>query len=115
MRFVCLLPLVLGTMANADTLLSVAATAGTQSCAQQAAGANASCGVSSSVFVPAGPLYSQASASGNLAFGRSGGNDLSLGPQSIGPLDYSLQGNWSMGEGIGLSNQASVSLTAVLN
>lgn len=118
MRLVWLLPLVLtlGIRANADTSLSVTATAGAQSCADQAASASASCGVSSSVFVPAGQLYSPASASGTLSFGRSGGSEMmALGPPSIGTLDYSLQGNWSMGEGIGLSDQASVSLTAVLN
>jgi hypothetical protein len=109
-----LLP-VLHIIANADALLSVTATAGTQSCQMQSSNGSASCSASGTVFVPAGAFDSPVNASGALTFGHTQYTDaMSLGPPSIGTLDYTLAGNWSMGQGIGLNNQASVSLSAVL-
>lgn len=100
--------------AYADSLLSVIATAGPQTCQAQST-RSASCSASANVFIPAGQFESPATASGSLTFGRTGyAGILSLGPQSVGALDYSLAANWSMGQGIGLSAQASVSLSAVL-
>lgn len=112
---VCLLLSAPGGLVFADALVSVSATAGTQSCTQATA-ASASCSVSSSVYVPAGQFYSPVSAEGNIAFGATGSPAaLSLGPPTAGPLDYSLQSNWAMGQGIGLSGQVAVSLTAFIN
>ena len=112
---VCLLMPVLGGSVFADALLSVSATAGTQSC-QQSSTASASCSVNSSVYVPAGQFYSPVSASGSISFGvTSSPAALSLGPPALGTLDYSLQGDWTMGQGIGLSGQAAASLSASIN
>jgi hypothetical protein len=109
----CLLVPALSGLAFADALLSISATAGTQSCSQASA-ASASCSVSSSVYLPAGQFYSPVSAGGSISFGPTSFQG-ALGPQTPGPLDYSLQGNWAMGQGIGLSGQAAVSLTASIN
>jgi hypothetical protein len=104
--------LVLGRMAAADALLSVSATAGSESC-QQAAAASASCSVSSSIYVPGGQFYSPASASGNVSFGATVFPEtLLLGPQGVQSLDYFLNANWSMGQGIALNDEASVELSA---
>jgi hypothetical protein len=101
--------------ANADVLLSVTATAGPQTCQAQSTSGTASCTASANVFVPAGQFNSPVSASGTLTFGHTEYSQaISLGPESVGALDYSLNANWSMGQGIGLSNQASMTLHAVL-
>ena len=110
----CLLVPVLGGPVFADALLSVSAIAGAQSCSN-ASSSSASCNVNSSVYVPAGQFYSPVSAGGSLSFAPTDLAAPSLGPQTIGPLDYSLQGNWSMGQGIGLSGQAQVTLSATIN
>jgi hypothetical protein len=109
-----LLP-VLHTLSIADPLLSVTTTAGPQSCQTQSTSGTASCSASANVFVAAGQFNSPVSASGALTFGPTQYADaIAVGPQSIGALDYTLSANWSMGQGIGLSNQAGVSLSAVL-
>jgi len=110
----CLLVPTLGGPVFADALLSVSATAGAQSCSQTAA-SSASCSVSSSMSVAAGQFYSPVSAGGSIEFGSTDLATLSLGPPAVGPLDYSLEGDWSMGQGIGLSGQAGVTLTASLD
>jgi hypothetical protein len=110
--FFCLFVGMLGGSALADTALSVTASAGAQSCSQTGT-ASASCSVSSSVPVD-GEFNSPVYANGSLSFGPTnlGG---SPGPQSVGPLDYSLQGNWAMGQGIGLSGQAAATLSASID
>jgi hypothetical protein len=95
----------------ADTLLSVSAAAGTQSCSQSSAVA-AFCTVSSTVSLPGGGFSSPVYAGGSLSFGPTNFGAGSPGPQTVGPLDYSLEGNWAMGQGIGLSGQAAVTLSA---
>lgn len=106
---------IFGGTAFADALLSVSATAGQQQCDQFSA-ASASCTATSSVYVPAGQFYSPVSAAGSIAFGPTASpGGLSLGPQTIGTLDYSLQADWNMGQGIGLTGQAAVSLTATID
>lgn len=110
----CLLVATLGGPVFADALLSVSASAGAQSCSQTAA-SSASCSVSSSVYVAAGQFYSPVSAGGSIAFESTGLAALSIGPQAVGPLDYSLEGDWAMGQGIGLSGEAGVTLTASLD
>jgi hypothetical protein len=117
MRFLCasLLLVTLQTTATADALLSVTATAGPESCQVQSASGSASCSASANVFVPAGQFDSPATASGAISFGRTTYSQaVSLGPQPVVALDYSLAGNWSMGQGIGLSDQAGVSFNATL-
>lgn len=110
----CVLVPALGGCVFADALLSISATAGAQSCSQAAA-SSASCTVSSSVYVPAGQFYSPVSAGGSVSFSPTDLAALSVGPQTMGPLDYSLQGEWTMGQGIGISGQAQVTLTATID
>ncbi|MBV9761123.1 MAG: hypothetical protein JO340_11210 [Acidobacteriaceae bacterium] len=110
---VCLLVTVFGGGAFADALLSVSATAGSQQCEQFSA-ASASCGADSSVYVPAGQFYSPVSAQGYLSFEPTGSPD-GLGPSTVGTQDYTLQGNWNMGQGIGLVGQAGMSFMATIN
>lgn len=110
---VCLLIVVCCGSVFADALLSVSATAGAQSCSQTSA-VSATCNANSSVYVPAGQFYSPVSASGSISFGPTS-SPAALGPQSIGTLDYSLQGNWAMGEGIGVSGEAAAALTATIH
>jgi hypothetical protein len=106
---------ILQITAHADALLSITAAAGAQTCHRQSSSGTASCSASGSVWVPAGQFDSPVNASGTLSFGHTGESEaMSLGPQSISALDYSLAGSWSMGQGIGLSNQASMSLSATL-
>jgi hypothetical protein len=111
----CLVLPVLGGTVFADTLLSVNAAAGSQTCSQASA-ASASCSVSSTVYVPAGQFSSPVSAGGSISFASTGSPEaIGLGPSAAGPLDYTLQGNWSMGQGIALSGQAAVSLSATID
>jgi hypothetical protein len=93
--------------ATAGSLLSVNATAGPQSCQMQSASGIASCSTSASVLVPGGQFASPVTAGGTVSFGET--------PYSnAGPLDYTLSAYWNMGQGIGLSGQASVSIAANL-
>lgn len=110
---ICFLVSVFGGAAFADALISVSATAGPQQCEQSSA-ASVSCNATSSVYVPAAQFYSPVWAGGNLSFGPTSSPD-GLGPQSIGPLDYTLQGNWNMGQGIGVAGQAAISFTATID
>ena len=114
MRLLCLLVAITGGTVWGDALVSISATAGAQGCSRAGA-SSASCSVSSSVYVPAGQFYSPVSAGGNIFFAPTDLTAISLGPQAAGPLDYTLQGNWSMGQGIGLSGQAGVTLTASID
>jgi hypothetical protein len=102
-----------GGGAFADALLSVNAAAGPQQCVQSSA-ASASCNASASVYVPAGQFYSPVWAGGNFSFGPTAAPD-GLGPATIGTLDYTLQGNWNMGQGIAVAGQAQMSLTATID
>jgi hypothetical protein len=110
--FFCLIAAMLGGSASGDTLLSISASAGPQSCSQTGT-ASASCSVSSTIPVAGGQFNSPVYAGGSISFGSTnlGG---SPGPQTIGPLDYSLEGYWAMGQGIGLSGQAAVTVTALI-
>lgn len=114
LAILCLLVPVLSGPLFADALLSISASAGTQSCSQ-ASPSSASCNVSASVYVPGGQFYSPVSAGASLSFAPTNLAASSLGPQTAGPLDYSLQGDWTTGQGIGLSGQAQVTLTATIN
>lgn len=106
---------VLQITASAGTLLSVSAVAGAQSCQTQSTTGIASCSVSANVPIPAAQFDSPVSASGTISFGHTAYSaGTLLGPQSVGTLDYSLAGSWSMGQGIGLNDQVSVSLSAAL-
>jgi hypothetical protein len=93
--------------ASAGSLLSVNATAGPQSCQMQSASGVASCSATASVPVPGGQFASPVSAAGTVSFGETPYS-------SAGPLDYTLSAEWNMGQGIGLSSQASMSIAADL-
>jgi hypothetical protein len=112
--FFCLSVAMLSGSASADALLSIAASAGTQSCSQTGT-ASASCSVNSTVSVAGGQFNSPVYAGGAISYGATNLGAGSPGPPSVGPLDYSLEGNWAMGQGIGLSGQAAVTLSASID
>jgi hypothetical protein len=93
--------------ATAGSLLSVNATAGPQSCQMQSASGIASCSASASVLVPGGQFASPVTAAGTVSFGETQYS-------TAGPLDYTLSAYWNLGQGLGLTGQASLSIAANL-